>query len=279
MKTVVFIGRWQSPSGPHAGHRYLIEKALEEGHRVIIGIRDMPKDEKNPHDVETRMYQFRKLYGDRVSFISIFEDGDGLELWYGRGVGWGIKEIVVPDDVAVISATRLRKLEGSTIWLTGLPCSGKTTIAKILKDKLEDRGFKVLHLDGDALRTGLCVGLGFSDEGRKENLRRVSCVAEIANRDGITVIASYVSPTEELRQVVYENITNMNMVYVKCSIETCAKRDVKGMWEKARKGEITGFTGHDAPYDPPQDPRLVVDTDMDSTADDSADRIIKFFGV
>jgi len=129
LKTILLIGRWQSPTGPHAGHRYLIDKALEEGHRVVIGVRDIPDSDKDPHDVETRMAQFRKLYGKRVQFITIPEDGDGLGVWYGRGVGWDVKEIEVPEEIKRVSATGLRSLEGSTLWFTGIPCSGKTTHA------------------------------------------------------------------------------------------------------------------------------------------------------
>jgi gluconate kinase len=216
MKTIFLPGRWQAPGGPHAGHRYLIEKAIEEGYRVIIGVRDIPKNDKDPHDVETRMAQFRKLYGKRVSFVTIPEDGDGLEVWYGRGVGWEIKEIEVPDSIRKISGTSLRKLEESTIWFTGIPCSGKTTLALKFKSILEDKGYKVLHLDGDKCRKGICSGLGFSDEGRKENLRRISHISELANQDKIIVLASYVSPTEEMRDVVRNIVENLRMVYVDC---------------------------------------------------------------
>ena len=278
MKTILLPGRWQAPGGPHAGHRYLIEKALEEGHRPLIGVRDTPKDEKNPYCVEARMAQFRKLYGDKVDFCVIPEDGDGLEVWYGRGVGWGIREIEVPDSVRVVSGTRLRELGSSTIWFTGMPCSGKTTLAKAFQPVLEENGYKVLHLDGDKLRTGLCAGLGFSDEGRAENLRRVAEVAELANQDGIVVLASYVSPTNALRKVVEDIVSNLKLVYINCSADQCAERDVKGMWAKAAAGEIKGFTGYDAPYEAPENPELVLDTEG-MTLEESVEALSKHFGI
>ena len=267
MKTILLPGRWQAPGGPHAGHRYLIDKALEEGHRVVIGVRDMPRDEKNPHDVETRMAQFRSLYGDKVSFVTIPEDGDGLDVWYGRGVGWGIHEIEVPDSVTKISATRLRALEESTLLFTGMPCSGKTTLCKAFKPMLEQKGYKVLHLDGDKLRTGLCSGLGFTNEDRAENLRRVASVAELANKEKIVVLASYVSPTESLRSIFRDIVSNLSIVHVQASSDECANRDVKGMWAQAKEGKIKGFTGYDAPYDAPEDAELVINTENISIED------------
>jgi len=277
MKTVLLPGRWQAPGGPHAGHRYLIEKAIDDGYRVVIGIRDIPKSDKDPYDVETRMAQFRKLYGHRVEFITIPEDGSGLDVWYGRGVGWGIHEIVVPEDVMNISGTSLRNIEESTIWFTGIPCSGKTTLAKEFKKVLESRGYKVLHLDGDKLREGLCAGLGFTDDGRIENLRRVSSVAELANKEKIVVLASYVSPTNKMRDVVSSNISNLRMIHVKCDADTCALRDVKGMWKKAKAGEIIGFTGYDAPFEAP-DAELVIDT-ANQTVKQSIQVLNSHFGI
>lgn len=278
MKTVLLPGRWQAPGGPHAGHRYLIEKALAEGHRVVIGVRDTPQDEKNPYDVETRMAQFRKLYGQKVSFITIPEDGDGLDIWYGRGVGWGIQELEVPADIVNISGTALRLLERTTIWFTGKPCSGKTTLAQAFKPVLEAKGYSVVLLDGDVLRTGLCAGLGFSDEDRCENLRRVAHVAELMNNNYNIVLASYVSPTNAMRDMVRNIITNMQLVHVDCSSEECARRDVKGMWAKAKAGEIKGFTGYDAPFEVPAEAQLTIETE-NFDLEKSIEILSKHFGV
>jgi len=276
-RTIVLPGRWQAPGGPHAGHRYLIDKALSEGKHPHIGIRDTPIDEKNPYDVETRMAQFRKIYGDKVSFFTIPEDGEGMDVWYGRGVGWGIEEVVVPADIVKISGTALRQLERTTIWFTGMPCSGKTTLAEAFKPYLEEQGYSVVLLDGDILRTGLCSGLGFSDEDREENLRRVAHVAELLNSNYNIVLASYVSPTEKLRGVVKDIITNIKMVHVDASAEECATRDVKGMWAKAKAGEIKGFTGYDAPYNAPI-ADLVLKT-TDKTVQENVEELKAFLGI
>jgi adenylylsulfate kinase len=115
-----------------------------------------------------------------------------------------------------------------------------------------DKGYRVRRLDGDDVRKGLCEGLGFSDEGRRENLRRVAHVCKMFNDEGITVLASFVSPTEELREMIAKIIPNFHLVALECSVRQCAERDVKGMWAKAKAGEIKGFTGVDAPYEPPR---------------------------
>ena len=182
----------------------------------------------------------------------------------------------VPPEVAAISATKVRAGESSdlpeevaaylreistTYWFTGMPCSGKTTLAKAFKDSLVAQGCDVVLVDGDDLRTGLCKGLGFSDDARKENLRRAAHVCEMLNRNRKVVVACFVSPTEESREIVGEIVKNMKLVYVKCSEEVCEKRDVKGMWAKARIGEIKDFTGVSAPYEEPKSPWCVVETD------------------
>jgi len=135
-----------------------------------------------------------------------------------------------------------------------------------------------MRMDGDLYRENLCSDLGFSDEDRIENLRRVSAVADQANKQGITVIASYVSPTEKIREVVRENIGNLKIVSVKCSSEECAVRDVKGMWAKAKAGEIKGFTGYDAPYEPPVEFEIELDTDAHSF-EENQDKLRAHFGI
>lgn len=160
------------------------------------------------------------------------------------------------------------KNEKFTVWLTGLPCSGKTTIANKLHATIFQRfNDNFICLDGDDLRCGLNEDLGFSDKDRYENIRRVSHVAELFNKRGINVICSFVSPTEELRNLVEKNIKNIVVVYVECSKEECAKRDVKGMWKKAYNGEIKFFTGVDGVFEEPVNPDIIVNTessDLDS---------------
>ena len=152
-------------------------------------------------------------------------------------------------------------MNNCTIWLTGMPCSGKTTIAQSLQMELTERNVNAICLDGDDLRSKLNEDLGFSPEDRKENLRRASHISQLFNDKGIVVISSFVSPTNDLRDKIHSIITNIKLVYVKCSAEECANRDVKGMWARAKSGEIKGFTGYDAPFDDPINPDLVLDTE------------------
>lgn len=157
---------------------------------------------------------------------------------------------------------------GRVVWLTGLPCSGKTTIAQKIV------GENVSVLDGDIVRGGLCAGLGFSKEDRDENLRRVAHVAALLADAGRDVVCAFVSPFKEQRAMVRKIIgtDRFKLVYVNCSAEECAKRDVKGMWAEAAKGTIKDFTGHTGPYDVPLDADLIVHTESESSTD-SADKV------
>ena len=143
-----------------------------------------------------------------------------------------------------------------TIWLTGLCCSGKTTIAKKI-ESLTD----YINLDGDDLRSKLNSDLSFTPEDRAENLRRIGYIAQLFNDKGLNVICSFVSPTEDLRECAFKHIKDLYIIYIKCSVEECERRDVKGMWKKARSGEIPMFTGYSAPYHPPKNPDLILDTE------------------
>ncbi len=159
------------------------------------------------------------------------------------------------------------------VWFTGLPCSGKTTLAIALKKELDKSGYKTVHLDGDVVRSGVNKGLGFSQNDRRENLRRVAHMARDLSHGGNLVIASFVSPTNELRDMVKKIIGPMWLVYVKCSLAECRKRDVKGMYQKAEKGEIKEFTGISAPFEEPH-AAIVVDTEHNDV-DSCIRRILK----
>ena len=134
---------------------------------------------------------------------------------------------------------------GTTTWLFGLPCSGKTTLAEGLI------GPKTVHLDGDYLRDTLNSDLGFSKEDRTENLRRAAGVARALNDQGFDVVASFITPYRSQRELIAETVENVSFVYVNAPLEVCEERDVKGMYEQARAGEIEGFTGIDAPFEEP----------------------------
>lgn len=149
------------------------------------------------------------------------------------------------------------------IWLTGLSGSGKSTIARALEVDLHNKGYHSKLLDGDNIRTGLGKDLGFSEADRQENIRRISEVAKLFLEGGTICICSFVSPTLSIRQLAREIIGEEDFleVYVNASLETCEKRDVKGLYKKAREGIIKNFTGIDSPFEAPSDPFMVLDTD------------------
>lgn len=153
---------------------------------------------------------------------------------------------------------------GFTAWFTGLPCSGKTTIADRVADTLKSMGHRVERLDGDIVRKSLTSDLGFSKEDRDENIKRVTFVAKLLTRNGVAVLATFVSPYKERRRKTREEIGNFVEIYTRCPVEVCIERDTKGMYRKALAGETTGFTGVDDPYEEPENPDLILDTDMES---------------
>lgn len=157
----------------------------------------------------------------------------------------------------------MRDQRGFTAWFTGIPCSGKTTIADKVAEILREKGRRVERLDGDIVRKGLTSDLGFSKEDRDENIKRVTFVAKLLTRNGVAVLATFVSPYRERRAKTREEIGDFVEVYTRCPVEVCMERDVKGMYEKALAGEIKNFTGVDDPYEEPEDPELILDTDKD----------------
>jgi adenylylsulfate kinase len=160
---------------------------------------------------------------------------------------------------------------GFTLWFTGLSGSGKTTIAELVGPELERRGALVEYLDGDVVRTHLSKGLGFSKEDRDTNIRRIAFVADLLSRNGVPVITAAISPYREIRDEARELMGDRFIeVFVKASVEVCAERDVKGLYEKAFKGEIKEFTGVSDPYEPPLNPELTLDTEHDSAEEDAA---------
>jgi adenylylsulfate kinase len=156
---------------------------------------------------------------------------------------------------------------GFTLWFTGLSGSGKSTIAHLVGPELDRRGLVVEYLDGDNVRTHLSKELGFSKEDRDTHIERVGWVASRLTRQGGAIIAAAISPYEATRRIAREVVEEFGTfveVYVKASVEECAKRDVKGLYEKAFKGEIKEFTGVNDPYEEPMSPELVLDTEVHS---------------
>ena len=160
----------------------------------------------------------------------------------------------------------LLQQKGAVLWLTGLSGSGKSTVAKHLERKLHGNGYLVKVLDGDNLRSGMNGDLGFSVEDRRENIRRVAEIANLFNDTGIITLSSFISPTLEIRQMAKEIIgeDNFHEVYISASLEVCEGRDVKGLYQKARAGEIKDFTGINSPFEAPENPAAVIDTGKDS---------------
>ncbi len=161
----------------------------------------------------------------------------------------------------------------TVIWLTGLSGSGKSTIARALEKELHHKGFFTKLLDGDNVRTGICKDLSFSAEDRRENIRRISEVAKLFVEGGVICLCSFVSPTTAIRDIAKSIIGEEDFleVYVNASLETCEKRDVKGLYQKARAGKIKNFTGIDAPFEAPLNPFLELKTDekdIDSCKDE-----------
>jgi adenylyl-sulfate kinase len=172
--------------------------------------------------------------------------------------------------------TDRRRDGGFTLWFTGLSGAGKTTIAHLVGPAIEERGPIVEYLDGDTVRTHLSKGLGFSKEDRDANIERIGWVAARLTRHGAAVIASAISPYAEARshaRALVEEFGPFVEVFVDVSLEEATRRDTKGLYEKALRGEIKGFTGVDDPYEAPKSPDIRVDSDTES-AEESAERIV-----
>jgi len=172
---------------------------------------------------------------------------------------------------------RLLHQKGITLWLTGLSASGKSTIATIVEQRLIASGHLAYRLDGDNIRHGLNKNLGFSAEDRTENIRRIGEVAKLFTDAGVIVLASFISPYQKDRDAIRSLMSPGEFVevYVKVSLATAEKRDPKGLYKKARAGEIKQFTGIDDPYEAPVSPELMIDTEV-SDAEASAEAIASF---
>ncbi|MFQ5447378.1 MAG: adenylyl-sulfate kinase [Saprospiraceae bacterium] len=163
------------------------------------------------------------------------------------------------------------------VWLTGLSGSGKTTIAQLLEARLFEEGFFAQVLDGDNIRTGINGNLGFSLEDRQENIRRIAEIAKLYLNTGVVTICTFISPTREIRTFARQIIGEQDFreIFIDAPLEVCEQRDVKGLYQKARAGELKNFTGIDSPYEPPENPSLIIDTHRE-TVEESVERILQF---
>ena len=160
---------------------------------------------------------------------------------------------------------RLNGHRGAVLWFTGLSGAGKSTLAHAVEERLHELGLHTYVMDGDNVRHGLCGDLGFSDIARRENIRRIAEVSKLFADAGMVVITAFISPFREDRAVARNLLADdFHEIYCRCSLEVCESRDVKGLYKRARAGEIRDFTGISSPYEEPLSPELVVDTDRSS---------------
>jgi adenylylsulfate kinase len=170
----------------------------------------------------------------------------------------------------------LLRQRSRVIWFTGLSGSGKTTLAKELEKRMHNNGYLVQVLDGDNIRSGINNNLGFSEADRMENIRRIAEVSKLLIHSGVITINSFISPTSQIRHLAMKVIGKENFIeiYVSTPMEVCEKRDVKGLYKKAREGKIRNFTGIDSPFEPPEDADVEVDTSRLSIAE-SVEKIVE----
>jgi adenylyl-sulfate kinase len=164
--------------------------------------------------------------------------------------------------------------EGFTVWLTGLPRAGKSTVAGLVAGRLRALGVERIELlDGDEVREGLCRDLGFSRADREENIHRITYVSKVLTRNRVIVLVAAISPYRGSRERAREEIQSFVEIWCRASVDACAARDYKGLYEKARRGEIDNLTGVNDPYEEPEDADLVLDTDGE-TPEQSAERVM-----
>jgi len=165
--------------------------------------------------------------------------------------------------------------KSTVLWFTGLSGSGKSTLAHAVEEELHQIGCRTIVLDGDNIRHGLCKDLDFSDENRKENIRRIGEVAKLFIESGVITLTAFISPFKEERNKARELLADGDLIeiYVKCPISVCEARDVKGMYKKAKANKIKNFTGISSPYEVPESPDLIVDTDQE-ILDESVDKVL-----
>lgn len=158
--------------------------------------------------------------------------------------------------------------EGFTLWFTGLSGAGKSTLAELVEERLHQMGRRVELLDGDEIRKNLSQGLGFSKADRDANILRIAFVARLLSRNGVVAITAAISPYRAIRDQARAEIPRFVEVFVDCPLEVCEQRDVKGLYKKARSGEIKQFTGISDPYEPPENPEIHLHTELEDPAQD-----------
>jgi bifunctional enzyme CysN/CysC len=271
---------WMSEVPLLAGGRFLLKHTSQSvcseirsvaSRLDLADLNDQPAEELRLNDIGTVIVQthrpiFCDAYGsNRNTGSFIF-----IDPVTNLTVGAGMIETVFDEQAF---AAQPAVVNGATVWFTGLSSSGKSTLSLAVYERLWARGYRVELLDGDEIRMRLSRGLGFSKDDRNENVRRIGFVAEVLARQGVIALVSAISPYREARDEVRSRISNFLEVYVNAPLDVCEERDVKGLYRKARSGEIAQFTGINDPYEPPLRPDVECRTDLE-TAADCADRIV-----
>jgi len=165
--------------------------------------------------------------------------------------------------------------KGLVIWFTGLPCSGKTTLSKEIEKYFQDKNLPIQRLDGDVVRETISNDLGFSKDDRDKNIERMSYIAQMLANNGVNVVSAFVSPYQQMRDFTRTLCDDFVEVYVKCDIDECIERDVKGMYAKAASGEIKDFTGVQDPFEVPNNPEIILDT-QNKSIEENVQEIISY---
>ena len=173
-----------------------------------------------------------------------------------------------------MTAPQHQTAEGMTIWLTGLPSAGKTTVGTEVTEQLGAAGLRVEFLDGDVIRKRLFPELGYTKHDRDENVLRLALLAQLLSRNGVIVVVAAIAPYRAIRQRIRESSANFIEVYINAAPSVCEQRDVKGLYRKARQGELVGFTGVDDPYESPLQPEVECRTDRETIAE-SAEKVLE----
>src|SRR3989344_3846860 len=245
MSKSLFIGRWQPF---HDGHKELVESVLKEGGEIVVAVRNTPISESNPYTMEERISHIKKIYKDNAN-VEVIRIPDIKEVCYGRNVGWGIRRIRLEKQIEDISATKIRNSQKRIIWLTGNVGAGKTSLAYLLKERLN-----AVVLDGDELRATISTDLGFSREDRDEHNMRVAGLARLLNSQGINVVVAVIAPFRKTRAKITKMI-NPYWIYL------------KGGKQSNRK----------MPYETPLKPHITVDSSKESLLK-NLERIVREVG-
>ena len=241
MRNSLFIGRYQPF---HEGHQKLIGSVLSEGKRVVVAVQDTPFEEKNPYTLEERIKRIKEFYKNNP-MVEVISIPAITEVCYGRDVGWGIRRVRLDQQTEEISATKIRGGKKGVVWLTGNTGSGKTSLAYLLKERLN-----AIVLDGDEMRSSISLGAGFSKEEREEHYLRVARLAKVLVNQGHNVVVSVIAAFEDSRAKITE-IVNPFWIYIR-----------------------GGGFGPDKPYEIPQNPDLIIDPNEESLLA-SMEKIIK----